>query len=140
VITQAEAKYLMHLYRCQVEDKTLITTTLLAREFKVAPATITNALQKLAKKKLVVYVKYHGVRLTEQGEREARRLLRKHRVLETFFVKFLGYDAKSACEEAARIDYYCSDSLINAMCKACGHPTSCPCNKPIARAEECCRG
>jgi len=128
------------IYRRQVEEKRRVTTTLLAKTFKVNPATVTETLQKLAAKKLVEYTRYYGARLTESGVAEAEKLLRKHRILEVLFVKFLRYDAKKACEEASKIDYYCSEDLINTICRAYGHPDKCPCNKKIFKNPRCMRG
>lgn len=138
-ITPKEGKYLAFLYRKQVEEGKKVTTTVLAKSFKVNPATITEILQKLAKKKLVEYIRYYGVEVTERGVVEAQKLLRKHRILEVLFVKFLKYDAEKACKEASKIDYYCSEDLINNICRTYEHPDTCPCNKEIFRDSTCMR-
>ena len=138
-ITPKEGKYLAFLYRKQVEEGKKVTTTVLAKSFKVNPATITEILQKLAKKKLVEYIRYYGVEVTERGVVEAQKLLRKHRILEVLFVEFLKYDAEKACKEASKIDYYCSEDLINNICRTYEHPATCPCNKEIFRDSTCMR-
>lgn len=125
------------MYRKQVEEDERVTTTILAKSFKVNPATVTETLQKLAKKKLVDYTRYYGAELTERGIVEGQKLLRRHRILEVLFVKFLGYDVENACNEASKIDYYCSRDLINAICRAYRHPDRCPCNKKIFRDPTC---
>ena len=135
--TPNESRYLMLMYRKQLEEGGRITTTDLARAFKVNPATVTEILQKLAEKKLVEYTRYYGAELTENGIAEARKLLRKHRILEFLFVKFLKYTAEKACEEASTIDHYCSEDLINAICQAYGHPKRCPCDKVIFGDPKC---
>lgn len=137
VTTPNESRYLMLMYRKQLEEGGRITTTVLARSFEVNPATVTEILQKLAEKQLVEYTRYHGAELTEKGIAEARKLLRKHRILEFLFVKFLKYDAEKACEEASTIDHYCSEDLINAICRTYGHPKRCPCNKVIFSDPKC---
>ena len=75
--------------------------------------------------------------LTEEGIIKAQELLRKHRILETLFVRFLNYPSRTACEEAAELDHHVSDKLANAICQAYGHPEVCPCNKPIFTNIEC---
>jgi len=137
--TPNESKYLMLMYRKQLEDGRRITTTVLARSFKVNPATVTEILQNLAQKKLVEYTRYCGAKLTEKGIAQAQKLLRKHRILEFLLVKFLKYNAEKACEEASTIDHYCSEDLINAICRTYGHPKRCPCNKVIFD-DPTCRG
>ncbi len=132
-----EGKYLTFLYRKQVEEEKRVTTTILAKSFRVNPATVTEIFQKLAKKKLVEYTRYYGAKLTERGIVEAERLIRKHRILEVFLVRFLRYDAAKACKEASIIDHYCSEELINAICQAYRHPKRCPCNKTIFSNPDC---
>lgn len=139
-VTRREGRYLMFMYRRGIEEGRRITTTLLARSFQVNPATVTGILRRLAEKELIEYTRYYGAELTEKGVAEARRLLRKHRILEVLFVNFLGYDAERACEEASKIDYYCSMDLINSICRAYGHPRTCPCNKEIFRDPTCIGG
>jgi len=137
ITTPNESKYLMLMYRKQLEENKRITTTALASSFKVNPATVTENLQKLAQKKLVDYTRYYGAELTEKGIAEAKKLLRKHRILEFLLVKFLKYTAEKACEEASTIDHYCSEDLINAICQAYGHPKRCPCDKVIFGDPKC---
>jgi DtxR family Mn-dependent transcriptional regulator len=139
-LTPKEGEYLTLIYRKQVEEDKRASTTILAKSFKVSPATVTEIVQRLAKKKLVEYTRYYGTELTERGIVEAQRLLRKHRILEVLFVKLLRYDAEKACEEASKIDYYCSRELINAICRTYEHPNTCPCDKIIFRDPTCVKG
>lgn len=136
-LTPKEGEYLTLMYRKQVEEDKRASTTILAKTFNVNPATATETLQKLAEKKLVTYKRYYGAKLTEKGIVEAKKLLRKHRILEVLFVKFLRYDSKKACEEASKIDYYCSKDLINSICRTYGHPDTCPCSKKIFQDSTC---
>ncbi len=139
-LTLKEGKFLAFLYRKQVEEDTRMTTTMLARSFEVKPATATETLQKLANKRMIDYTRYYGAKLTSKGIIEARKLLRKHRLLEILLVRFLKYDAAKACEEASKIDHYCSIDLVNAICRAYSHPSTCPCDKQIFRDETCMGG
>lgn len=138
--TRKEAEYLALLYRKQIEEGESVTTTILAKALMVAPATVTECFQKLAEKNLVEYRPYYGVKLTERGIVQAKKLLRKHRLLETLYVRFLRYSPTAACREASRIDYYCSEALANSICSTYDHPVVCPCNKKIFRDPSCgCR-
>lgn len=137
VVTPSEGRYLKYIYRRQVEESEKVRTTAFARAFDVSPPVVTETLQKLAGKGLVRYVRYYGVELTERGVAEATKLLRKHRILEVLFVRLLNYDVEKACEEASKLDYYCSKDLVNAICRTYGHPEACPCNKVIFRDREC---
>ncbi len=132
-----EGKYLKLIYRKQHEEFSRVKTTLIAKSVRVRPATVTETLQKLAEKKLLKYTRYHGVRLTKKGVTEARKLLRKHRLLEVLFVKVLNYDVQMACDEASKLDYHASEDLVNTICRTYGHPETCPCNKAIFGSERC---
>jgi len=135
-LTQVEARYLQLLYRRQEEEGRRAGTLLLAREMGVRPATVTEVLKRLAAKGLLRHVPYRGVELTPSGRRVGRELLRRHRILEVLFVRLLGCDRKTACREASRLDSHISPSLVDSLCRWCGHPTFCPCGRPIQR----CRG
>lgn len=137
-ITLNEVRYLKHIYRRQNEELTRIGTKTVSSFMGVQPSTVTEMFQNLAEKRLLKYARYHGVDLTEKGIVEARKILRKHRLLEVLFVRLLNYDVQGACEEAARLDHHVSGALANAICRLYGHPDTCPCNKDIFREGGCC--
>lgn len=136
-ITENEAKYLKHIYRKQHEESQDIHTTGLAASLGVRPATVTEVLQTLDEKELLHYTPYRGVQLTERGRQEAETLLRKHRILETLLADTLAYTPDQACQESYKLDYHASTRLIDAICRALGHPEECPCGKPIFRGAQC---
>ncbi len=138
-VTENEAKYLKLIYREQYERLTKLRTTAIARALGVRPATVTEVIQNLSKKKLLRYRRYYGVELTKEGIAEAQKLLRKHRILEVLFTNLLNYGAQEACDEASKLDYHASRSLINAICQAYGHPKTCPCRKIVFSDSECKR-
>ncbi len=136
-VTANEGKYLKLIYRKQHEEFSKVRTTLIAKTVRVQPATVTEMLQKLAEKGLLRYKRYYGVELTEEGIVEAKKLLRKHRLLETLFVNALCYEAQKACEEASKLDHYASEEFVNTICQNYEHPDTCPCNKTIFTDKEC---
>ena len=136
-VTVNEGKYLKLIYRKQHEESSKVGTNLIAKTVRVQPATVTEMLQKLAEKGLLRYKRYYGVELTEEGIVEAKKLLRKHRLLETLFVNALCYEIQKACEEASKLDHYASEDLVNTICQNYGHPDTCPCNKIIFSNERC---
>jgi len=136
-VTENEAKYLKLIYRKQNEESAKVKTTAVARSLAVRPATVTEVIQNLSEKNLLRHRRYHGVELTKEGIVEARKLLRKHRILEVLFTDFLKYDAQKSCEEASKLDYHASTALINAICQAYGHPETCPCEKTIFSDSKC---
>ncbi|MEW6221915.1 MAG: metal-dependent transcriptional regulator [Candidatus Hadarchaeota archaeon] len=136
-VTENEARYLKLIYRAQCEKFTKVRTTAVAKSLAVRPATVTEVIQNLSEKNLLRHRRYHGVELTREGIAEARKLLRKHRILEVLFTDLLKYDAQNACKEASKLDYHASMELINAICRAYRHPEICPCEKTIFGDAKC---
>ncbi len=136
-ITENEAKYLKLIYRGQYEQSTRVRTTVVAKSLGVRPATVTEVMQNLSDKKLILHRRYRGVELTKEGIAEAQKLLRKHRIFEVLFTDFLKYNTQRACKEASKLDYRASRGLINAICKAYGHPEICPCKNVIFSDSKC---
>ncbi len=136
-VTENEAKYLKLIYRKQCEDFSKVRTTAVAKFLRVRPATVTEVIQNLSEKNLLQHRRYHGVELTKDGIAEARKLLRKHRILEILFTDLLEYDVQKACNEASKLDFRASRDLINAICRAYMHPEICPCEKTIFSDPKC---
>ena len=137
-MTENEGGYLKLIHRRQVEEDRELGTTEIAEIFNVQPATVTEVLQKLAYKNLVVYQPYRGVQLTEPGLQEAKELLRGHRLLEILPVNHLRYGVQEACREASRLDHHTSKKMVNKISEAYDHPKLCPCNKTVF-ADKVCR-
>src|SRR5512147_2072173 len=99
--TRATLTYLKAIYQCS-NGSGFVTTSQLAEYLKVAPASVTAMSQKLASATppLVEYHKHHGMHLTTASETLALRVIRRHRLLEAFLVKALGYSWDEVHEEA----------------------------------------
>ena len=54
-------------------------------------ASVTDMIQRLHSKKLVVYQKYQGTRLSKEGKQYATRVIRKHLLWEVFLVDKLKF-------------------------------------------------
>ena len=109
------------------------STTALAERMGVAPASVTGMIQRLAAAEppLVVYRKYQGVTLTPEGERAALKVIRSHRLLETYLVQVLGYGWDAVHEEACRLEHVISDDFEARIAAALGEPAA----RPARRAD-----
>jgi len=110
-------------------------TTDIAKRLGVAPASVTEVLQRLAKDGMVRYRPYRGAFLTEKGRRAVGRLKRKHRLLEVLMTKVLRMAPQSAHKEACKLEHALSDDAENALCRSLGAPGSCPHGSPIPPCE-----
>lgn len=107
------------------------TTSDIAHRLGIAPASVTGMIRRLAERRLLKYERYHGVQLTPEGRRVALRTIRRHRVLETFLSRRLGYPWDEVHDEAERLEHAASDVLIDRMAAALDEPTIDPHGAPI---------
>jgi DtxR family Mn-dependent transcriptional regulator len=107
----------------------------LAAAMSVVPGTATSMVKALADSGLVNYEPRAGVRLTRSGEQLALHVLRRHRLLELFLVKVLGFDWSAVHDEADRLEHAVSDAVLEKMDLLLGHPTVDPHGDPIPTAK-----
>jgi DtxR family transcriptional regulator, Mn-dependent transcriptional regulator len=102
-----------------------VTSNALATKLGVAPASVTNMLQKLAAaaNSFVEYERHRGVLLSPAGKRRALEVLRHHRLIETFLYKVLDYPIEELHEEAERLEHFISERFEERIAAKLGHPT-----------------
>lgn len=111
------------------------STSALAEELTIQPASVTGMLKRLAGQGLLEYIPYRGAQLTGQGTRIALGVIRRHRILETYLTERLGYAWEEVHEEAERLEHTASEQLIEAMAEALGNPDRDPHGAPIPTVE-----
>ena len=92
-------------------------------------------LKRLHEHGLVAHRRYRGVVLTDEGRRVALRVLRHHRLLETYLAQSLGVPWDRVHEEAEVLEHVLSDELEALIAAKLGHPTHDPHGHPIPSAE-----
>ncbi len=112
-----------------------VSTTDIAERLSVAPGSVTRALGRLREKGLVEYQRYRGASLTETGRGEALRLLRRHRLIETFLLEHLEYSWQEVHDEAERLEHTVSDKFTERLAQLLGHPDRDPHGAPIPKAD-----
>jgi DtxR family transcriptional regulator, Mn-dependent transcriptional regulator len=111
------------------------STKSLSEQLSVAPASVTNMLGRLQEMGLVEYERYRGASLTGEGRQEALRLVRRHRLIETFLLEHLGYSWEEVHEEAERLEHAVSDAFTERLAEFLGHPENDPHGDPIPAAD-----
>jgi DtxR family Mn-dependent transcriptional regulator len=106
-------------------------TNEIAAELGFAPASVSGMIRRLAEQGLITHERYRGVRLTKAGRRAALRTIRRHRVIEAYLTKALGYPWDRVHDEAERLEHASSDELIDRMAAAIGEPATDPHGAPI---------
>jgi DtxR family Mn-dependent transcriptional regulator len=105
-------------------EESRVTSNALAHYLDVAPASITNMLQKLAagSPPLVVYERHRGVQLSAAGKKRALEVVRHHRLIETFLYEVLDYPIDKVHEEAERLEHFISELFEERIAAKLGHP------------------
>ena len=134
VLTGPVEDYLKAIYELASRDGVAATSDV-ANALGVAPASVTGMIRRLAAQGLLDYVKYRGVQLTPNGRRAALSTIRRHRILETYLTRVLGYPWDRVHDEAERLEHAASDELIECMSAAMGHPTVDPHGAPIPTSD-----
>ena len=128
--TESIQNYLKAIYRLS-EGGGKVTTSALARELGIAPASATLMIKRLAERDLVVHEPYRGVALSREGERIAVEMVRHHRLVERFLAEILGVPWDEVHDEAEKWEHLISEDIERRMDAALGFPTSDPHGSPI---------
>lgn len=110
-----------------------VKTTVLAQHLDVTPGAVTDMLKRLARisPAPIDYQPRKGVVLTEAGRQTALQVIRRHRLVETFLQRVLGYTWDEVHAEADKLEHYISDRLVEAMADHLNHPMVDPHGEPI---------
>lgn len=133
-LTRSGEDYLKTIYNLSAGGEAAATTGI-AAALELAPASVSGMIKRLSEQQLVEHVPYRGVRLTAEGRRIALRILRRHRLIESYLVARLGYTWDTVHDEAERLEHAVSDQLIERMAQALGDPRFDPHGDPIPDAE-----
>lgn len=134
--TSSTQDYLKAIYAL-TEGGELATTTALAARLGVAPASVTGMVQKMAASQppLVIYKKHLGFSLTPAGVQEALKVIRSHRLLETYLVSAMGYTWDKVHEEACRLEHAISPEFEGRLADLLGNPSRDPHGELIPAAD-----
>lgn len=122
--------YLKAIYELESRG-TAAETNAIAELLKIAPASVSGMMRRLAEQGLITHERYRGARLTASGRRAALKTLRRHRVIEAYLTSALGYSWDRVHDEAERLEHAASDELIDRMAAAIGEPETDPHGAPI---------
>ena len=132
-ISSSIQDYLRAIYKL-AEASQRVSTTALARNQKVSPASASAMVKKLAALGLAEHMPYRGVALTHDGEMVALEVIRHHRLLELYLAETLGISVDEVHAEADRLEHVLSEELEARIDEALGFPTHDPHGDPIPDA------
>jgi DtxR family Mn-dependent transcriptional regulator len=109
----------------------IVTTNALAAALQTRPASVTDMLKKLKEQKLLIYERYKGFRLNNEGRKAAVQVIRKHRLWEYFLVKKLQFGWDEVHEIAEELEHISSRKLVDRLDAFLGFPDTDPHGDPI---------
>jgi Mn-dependent DtxR family transcriptional regulator len=86
----------------------------IAAALEISQASVTNMVQRLDAERLLKYEKYRGLVLTEAGEKLARSIAHRHRLL-TEFLELLGLDDRVICHDVEGMEHHISVPTLRAI-------------------------
>lgn len=128
--SSSKENYLKAIYHLQ-QAEGIVTTNVLAKELHTKPASITDMLKKLKAQKLLLYEKYQGFKLSNEGKKVAVQIIRKHRLWEYFLVEKLQFGWEEVHEMAEELEHISSRKLVDRLDEFLGYPKTDPHGDPI---------
>ncbi|MDD5598436.1 MAG: metal-dependent transcriptional regulator [Victivallaceae bacterium] len=106
--------YLETIYDLSMSDGHAHVKSIAERLSNSMPS-VTEAMRKLAEKKLINYDVRKNVSLTEEGENIARELDKRHAVLADFYAKILGCPASKAQSIACKVEHVVDSAFCDRL-------------------------
>ena len=129
-MSRATEDYLKAIYNLAHRGEA-VTTGQLAHELGVSSPSVSAMVKRLEDGSLLSRSDNRSLRLTDSGERAALRVVRRHRLLETFLHRMLDVPWDEVHAEAELLEHALSDRLEERIDTALGHPTHDPHGDPI---------
>lgn len=112
-----------------------ITPKALADRLGIAPSSVTQMVKKMTEQGLVTHVPYKAISLTSAGLTRALAVVRRHRLIETWLVRDMGYAWDEVHDEAEILEHTMSDRLLDAIDSRLGRPARDPHGDAIPTAD-----
>ena len=113
-LTSSLEDYLEAIYLILKENNTVKAIDV-SRKLGVTRASTTEALKKLAQKKLINYGRYNAISITPLGEATAKEVVNKHKSLYEFFRYVLGASDEESQKNACAIEHIISKDVLDRI-------------------------
>ena len=130
-MTTSEENYIKVIYHLSLVSPKGVNTNAIAGMLETKASSVTEMLKKLSDKSLLIYQKYQGVNLTENGLLCAKMIVRKHRLWEVFLVEKLNFSWDEVHEIAEELEHIKSEKLVNKLDQFLNFPAFDPHGDPI---------
>jgi DtxR family Mn-dependent transcriptional regulator len=134
-LIDSQEMYLRTVLELEEEGIPALRARLVERLGLSAPS-VSEGVRRLVDAGLMVLDEDRVVGLTEQGNAQAMRVMRKHRLAERLLVDVLGLEPQYVHDEACRWEHVMSDRVEKKLFDFLGQPTTSPYGNPIPGVEE----
>ena len=134
-LSESVQNYLVNIVRLRAAEDTPVPLSQLADVLSISPVSVNDMCRKLQDQGLVIYRPYKGALLTEEGQRYAYYILRRHRLWEVFLVEKLSLDYDEAHAAACHLEHSTSDRVADRLDAFLSYPAVNPEGEPIPRPE-----
>jgi DtxR family Mn-dependent transcriptional regulator len=124
-LTRAVQDYLKAIHRLGGADR-VVSPVDIAEQLAVRAPSVTGMLKRLAEAGWITYEPGRGAQLSQKGIAEARRVIRRHRLVELFLTRVLGLDWSEVDAEAEALEHAISPRLEQALAAHLGEPVEDP--------------
>ncbi|MBI4578200.1 MAG: metal ABC transporter permease [Planctomycetes bacterium] len=114
----------------------VVGASVLGEQLRMLPADLRKYCRRLQRDGWIECDPEDQVRLTDKGFRQARRIVRAHRLWETYLVNQVGIALDHAHPDAEEIEHLLSERLLDRVDDLLGHPVHDPHGKRIPRPPE----
>lgn len=114
MLTKSLEDYLEFIYFFISENKDIKAVDI-ANKFSISRASVSEALIRLADMDFIIYEGRKGIKITQKGMEEAKKIINKHRILLKFFNQVLNIEYKKANENACKIEHVIDDEVLNKI-------------------------
>lgn len=132
MVTSTVEQYIKILFsEAERSEGQTVSMKQVSDSMQVTPGTATSMAKHLASLGLVEYTPRRGCRLTDRGMQLALRMVRRHRLIETFLERTLEYDWSEVHAEAEQLEHAVSDRFIDRLDRFLSYPETDPHGDPI---------
>ena len=130
-LSKSEENYLKSIFNLSEFGNKKVSTNSISKILNIEPASVTDMIKKLSKKKLIYHERYKGSSISKSGIKIALQIIRRHRVWEVFLHDKLKFKWDQIHELAEELEHVSSDNLIDSLDKFLKYPKIDPHGDPI---------
>ena len=114
MITKGLEDYIEFIYN-KISNKENVKAIDIAKHFEISRSSVSEALIRLADMNLIIYEGRNGIQITQEGEKTAEKIIKKHKILFEFFNNILGIEDEISNENACKIEHVIDDDVIKKI-------------------------